>query len=319
MLKTLAISILIFVFAAFNSALAQDFARLQSDAIALGLENRLQVRTSVSLVADQVETQGQREFHYMKFSHPTNGSFQMIVSGPLGFAQSSRAYPVLFIVSGFQTGAQSVALVGDVGDRILVGYQYPFNADEILAEPNRLLEFFPRSIGQMVGIWSWLKVQKWAEAYKIDTLGVSLGSLLLPVSLRVAERVGFQARKTIFAFGGADFGSIVEYQVAQILARESANSAITASAEALKKVHLLVEGLTYPIKPRLHLAYLRGSFLVVRGLQDEVFPASSSEALVNLLPQPKTAVVLDSRHINVDTEDIIKATVQAIQEFINKP
>jgi hypothetical protein len=54
----------------------------------------------------------------------------------------------------------------------------------------------------------------------------------------------------------------------------------------------------------------------VRGLRDEVFPQESGELLESLLPEPKKFVHLDTKHINVDTYDIIDPTIKAIYSFL---
>lgn len=302
-MKSLKIFFLLFAYSLLSKAV--DLQKLKSDSVALLLSNQLQVRTPMTLSAENISIKDNREFHELTFSHPASGTAKILISGPVGFSQAGKVYPVLFVMSGFQTGAQSLALIGDPGEYVLVGYQYPYTAEEMLEAPERLSQSFILTIGQVVGLWKWLSTQAWADAKKISTLGVSLGSLFMPVSLRVAEFQKFTPYKVIFAFGGADVTSVIVQELSPRLP-ESARAGFSN----------LVENATNLIAPKTHLSYLKGSFLVIRGLRDEVFPKESGEQLENLLPQPKTIVHLDTKHINVDTYDIIQPTIKAIYSFL---
>lgn len=288
-----------------TNSLAIDLQKLKSDSVALLLSNQLQVSIPLTLSSDSSVVQNGRELHEITFSHPVSGLTKILISGPQGFSNNNQSYPVLFVMSGFQTGAQSLALIGNPGEYILIGYQYPYTAEEMLQSPDRLSQSFILTIGQVVGVWKWLSTQGWAQPQKISILGVSLGSLFMPVSLRVAEFQKFTASKVIFAFGGADVTSVIVQELSPRLP-ESARAGFTQ----------LVENATNLIAPKTHLRYLKGSFLVVRGLRDEVFPKESGELLESLLPTPKKIVHLDTKHINVDTYDIIEQTVSSIYSFL---
>lgn len=302
-MKILLIAISILVLSVKSFAI--DLQKLKSDSVALLLSNQLQAGTPLSLTADEVSQKNGRELHDVSFNHPISGTTKVLISGPQGFSSNGKKYPVLFVMSGFQTGAQSLALIGDAGEYVLIGYQYPYTADEMLAVPERLGQSFVLTIGQVVGVWKWLSNQSWAQTDKISTLGVSLGSLFMPVSLRVAAFQKFKAHKVIFAFGGADVTSVIVKELAPRLPEQARGG-----------FSQLVENATNLIAPKTHLSYLKGSFLVIRGLRDEVFPQESGELLESLLPEPKKFVHLDTKHINVDTYDIIDPTIKAIYSFL---
>lgn len=284
---------------------ALDLQKLKSDSVALLLSNQLQVSTDLAISSDNLVIKNGREEHEMTFSHPVSGVTKILINGPQGFSNNGQVYPVLFVMSGFQTGAQSLALIGNPGKYILVGYQYPYTDEEMLEVPERLSQSFILTVGQVVGVWKWLSLQPWAQPQKISTLGVSLGSLFMPVSLRVAEFHKFTADKVIFAFGGADVTSVITQELSPRLP-EAARAGFAQ----------IVENATNLMAPKTHLSYLRGSFLVIRGLRDEVFPKESGELLENLLPAPKKIIHLDTKHINIDTYDIIDATMSSINSFL---
>jgi hypothetical protein len=305
-MKIIKIFALMMIFA--SSAFSFDFNKFKSDAVAAALANEMNVHIPLTLISELIEFQNERELHHVIFSHPNSGITRILVSGPKGFWQSTRKYPVLFVISGFQTGTQSLALIGNPKDIVLVGYQYPATAEEMLAAPGRLTESIFQTIGQSVGIWQWFASQKWVADNKIYNLGVSLGGLFLPVSLRVAESQGFTSAKTVFAFSGAELTSVFENELGNRI------------PESLKAIfHQAVEVSTELLAPKIHLPYLKGKFMVVRGLQDTVFPKPSGEALEKLLPEPKTIVHLNAKHINVDTPDIIEPMLKAVQGFIEQP
>lgn len=305
-MKTIKIFVLILFIK--TSVFAFDLNKFKSDAAALALENELNVHIPLSLISDQIVPQQDREVHKIIFTHPYSGTCRILISGPKGFWQSTQKYPVLFVISGFQTGSQSLALIGNPKNIVLVGYNYPATAEEMLAAPEKLTQSVFQTIGQSVGVWKWLNSQTWVEVNKIYNLGVSLGSLFLPISLRVAESQKFVPTKTIFAFGGAEVNSVFEKEFGDripVLLKGPFHQAIEFSTEL--------------IAPKIHLPYLKGEFMVVRGLQDTVFPPESGKALERLLPEPKRIVHLEAKHINVDTLDIIASMLTAVQEFIQKP
>lgn len=299
------LKILVLIVAVSFSSQAIDLQKLKSDSVALILSNKLQVSTSLVSSSEALEIKDGRELREMTFEHPVSGKTKILISAPFGYATSGKSYPVLFIMSGFQTGAQSLALIGNPGDYILVGYQYPYTGEEMLEVPERLGQSFFLTIGQVVGIWKWLQKQVWAAQDKISILGVSLGSVFMPISLRVAQMQNFIPQKSIFAFGGADVTSVIEKELFSYLPKESRTF-----------FHQGIENATSLLAPKTHLPYLKGSFLIIRGLKDEVFPKESGELLEQLLPMPKKIIHLDTGHINVDTPHIIQATIKSILEFL---
>lgn len=302
-MKSLKVLVLLFVVSFFSEAI--DLNKLKSDSVALLLSNQLQASKALIPFAENRQIKSGREICELSFNHPVTGSTKILISAPQGYSISGKSYPVLFVMSGFQTGAQSLALIGNPGDFILIGYQYPYTGEEMLEAPEKLGQSLLLTIGQVVGVWKWLQKQNWVAQEKISILGVSLGSVFMPVSLRVAQMQNFIPQKSIFAFGGADVTSVIEKEFLPRLPKES---------HAL--FHQAIENATSFLAPKTHLPYLKGHFLVIRGLKDEVFPKESGELLEFLLPEPKKIVHLDTGHINVDTPHIIEPTIKSIYEFL---
>lgn len=280
---------------------AFDLNLMASDAAILALSEKFQAQERLQLVDEKIQIQSNREIHAYSFQQSRLGTARVLMSAPIGYRQTRL--PVLFVMAGFQTGMQSISFLQSPKDRILIGFEYPVTPDELLASPERFPESIQQSIGQAALLLAWLQEQPWVE--QVDTLGVSLGTLILPASLRLSETLGFRPHKSLFAFGGAEVASMFE---------SSFRGKIPDSV--LSPLVRLVEISTLPVAPKLHLPYLHGSFLVVRGLQDEVFTPQSGELLERLLPEPKKIAHLNTRHINTDQTEIIQQTVRVIEQFL---
>ena len=127
----------------------------------------------------------------------------------------SHPLPVLFILGGLETGFDSVKHVSDIGDNILVGYNWPLNSKlpkgiSILTESSNIYKGIYKSPGQIAKAIEWVSNQSWAKKEKISLLGFSIGAIASPAVQHIIENRGLtNIGWTVLAYGGTNIGQLV--------------------------------------------------------------------------------------------------------------
>ncbi len=256
---------------------------------------------SQDVTSDQIS-----DFVTMTMAYPDLPSFQVFLRGPRGFLQrTDHSLQVLFLATGFFTGADSTILLGAVPQTVFVGFNYPYGLAAITDDPAKILQTFRVTPGLMALSLKWVSQRGWLNSQKLFAMGVSLGGLFMPTALHIAQEMQVNVSHTIFAFTGSD--------LKQILAN---NLRDQVPPDVLKALVVLVPALNILNDPQLHLPFLHGSFLVVYADQDPIIPRTTSEALYSLLPEPKTQVILRGGHIDVDKPLLIEQTKEAILNWL---
>lgn len=233
-------------------------------------------------------------------------SVQLFLRGPAGFLTATDySYQTLFIASGFFTGASGVQLLGDIPKTVVIGYEYPYSTASILQDPAKLLHTFRVTAGQIALSLKWVTQQKWVKPNKTIAMGVSLGGLFLPTALHIAQEMNVSVSHVVFGFTGADLKAI--------LTNNLKDQVSTNIADSLSFVIPAVNALN---DPQLHLPYLKGQFLVVHAEQDQVIPREATEELFDLLPQPKSKIMLQGKHIDTTQTELIMQTKNAILSWL---
>ena len=205
----------------------------------------------------------------------------------------SHPLPVLFILGGLETGFDSVQHVSDIGDNILVGYNWPINSKlpkgiSILTESPSIYKGIYKSPGQIAKAIEWVSNQSWAEKEKISLLGFSIGAIASPAVQHIIENRGLtNIGWTVFAYGGTNIGQLV-------------NSNPNIKPRWAKPLFgWIIQLLFNPIDPKEHLEYISGNFLLINGKDDEFIPKESSSLMQKLTPSPKNIILLDGKHMGV--------------------
>ena len=249
-----------------------------------------------------------RELIEFVLHNSNSGETQILVSGPKGFTQSPNAFSTLFISAGFMSGQSTVGLVENPGDTILVGYQYPFDKHQIQADPSLLYKSMLLVPGQMALAISWLSKQSFVNTNKFHVMGVSLGSLLLPVTLRLNQMQNVIPTSTLLCFGGSEYGLVFDHVLSQIVKEKILRGALVNG----------LANLLAPYNPKLHLPHLQGPFFTLYAEEDQIFPKVASLEQFALLPEPKEMHWITGPHIDVDQPEQIAKTMELIKEFIAK-
>lgn len=259
--------------------------------------------------AVRIETVSQdllEDYVSVELKHERAGDIRLLMKGPRGFLSSgARSLRAMLLVSGFFTGQESVRLLGEIPGAVIVGFQYPYGADDFGRDPSKIAQFLRQSPAQIALALQWLASQPWAAPKGLIATGVSLGGLILPSALHLAQEMGVNVPRGVFVCTGAHLTPIIESNLRPYLGEDNARTAALGLAN-LTTLH----------DPKIHLPYLKGSFLSLRTDKDEVIPASSTLLLEELLPVV-TSVVLEGPHINPDQTRVIEQTRRTILRWLN--
>jgi hypothetical protein len=275
-----------------------------------GLGSAADVRASMPIASWVVTNEGVVDYVEATFLHRQLGEIRLFMRGPKDFwRRTDHSLRAIFLASGFSTGKSAVRLLGHDSQSVAIGFIYPTTIEDLKRDlwrtPTLTLDFLRRTPLQIAASLQWLSQLEWLRAKDLNAVGVSLGGIFLPVSLRITNSLGTFVDGSVLAFTGAHLSPILEYQLKNHLPRAT-----------LEKVLHLVNNLTALIDPKLHLPFLNGRFLTVRADQDQIFPLESSLILEGLLPQPKTISVVHGPHIAVDQPALIAATQAVIFRWL---
>jgi dienelactone hydrolase len=241
-------------------------------------------------------------------AHPKLGNMKVLLRGPRDFmTRTDRQLPTMFIASGLAAGKDTIRLLAAAAPIVFVGYEYPYNMEDVKRDPANFLKFLKQTPAQIAAIIQWVSEQGWASPNTVHAMGVSLGGLMLPSSLHIAQKIGVSIRGTILAYTGADVASVVD------------DSGAIVPKEIAHPVREAIRALSFLHDPRLHVPYLKGRFLSIRADRDQVFPASTSILLEQLMPQPKRIEVVSGKHIGRDDLELIAKTQAIVTDWLLRP
>ena len=261
---------------------------------------------AAALSGQRIQSERGYDLVEVTLDHPEAGQIKLLMKGPSGFInQTSRSLNCIFLVSGFFTGREAVKLMGDTGETVIVGLEYPYKLKDFVTKPENILQFVRQTPGQIALSLKYLSEQRWMDPQGLISMGVSLGGLFLPSGLHIAQMMGVEVPRSIFAFTGAHLTPIIEQSLEG-----------QVPSEVAQYIAYTFANLTTLHDPKLHLPRLDGSFLVIRADEDKTIPLASSQMLEDLLPEDKKVAVVHGPHINTDQTEVIRQTQEAIGRWL---
>ena len=310
MVESIEMKKLIFIFAislVYSISHADDFFTSKLAIYALMQNLKLSPSTTAQVEMQGITSDQGMDLVRLRLSSDEIPGAQIVMRGPTGFLQrSDYSYQVLFVTSGFLTGASSVMLLGEIPNTVVIGYEYPFTGEAMVSDPGKLLQTFRLTAGQIALSLKWVTEQSWANPNRTIAMGVSLGGIFLPMSLHIAQEMNVSVSHVIFGYTGSDIESILVNNLKGQVPEDFLNALISATPV----VNVIND-------PKLHLPYLKGRFFVIQSEQDQVIPRVSTEQLYSLLPNPKVKIMLQGPHIDTTQGDLILQTKEAILKWLN--
>jgi len=237
------------------------------------------------------------------------GEIKIAVSFPRMLNETSL--PILFILGGIETGLKSVKHVSNIGNNILVGFEWPINkksmkGKNILYNVVNLYYSINNSPGQVAAALEWVDDQPWSSN-KISLLGFSIGAIAAPSVQNLIQNKGNLSIKwTVLAYGGTNLHKLV-------------NSNPYIKPLWLKPILGWVTQLFFnSIDPKEHLKDISGNFLIINGKNDNLIPEYSSLKFQTLAPYPKKIILLEGGHMGVgkDQKKLLKTIIKETKSWL---
>ena len=269
----------------------------------------LDIKGTIINLEETDSNHNSRKIKKVKLLHSYLKDINLVISFPEN--HSKEALPVLFILGGVETGLESVKHVSDIGNNILVGFDWSISdndleSKEIIANLNGLFKKIFNSPKQVAVAIEWVSKQNWAED-RISLLGFSIGSIVAPSVQRLLEnRKNVKVKFTVLAYGGANIGLLI-------------NRNPYIKPKWLKPfLGWLIQIIFNPIDPKENLPYIKGNFLIINGKQDNLIPLKSSLLMQELTPLPKKIILLEGEHMGVGKhqEELLKNITEKTKKWL---
>ena len=218
--------------------------------------------------------------------------------------------PVLIVLGGHRTGSDAVDLFGDVGDRVVVGVDYPYEGPEKVRGTGQILKTIPLARQAMLDTvpavslaLDWILTQPWADEDRVIVVGASLG---VPFATTAAAR-DQRIRGAMLVHGAADNRLWLEAQ----LARRVDTQALHYPLSVL--LHWIAYGPAMDTSQRIGAIAPR-PVVIIGARNDERTPAGQTELLFQLAGEPKRLRFTDGAHVEPDRNEIIEALLGIADE-----
>ena len=271
--------------------------------------NFLDIKGSVINSEEREFYHNSRKIKKVKLLHSYLGDINLAISFPQNY--SKEILPVLFILGGLETGLKSVKYVSDIGNNIIVGFDWPIkdydlDSKEFILDLNRFFKKIFNSPKQAAVAIEWVSKQNWTED-KISILGFSIGAIVAPSVQRLLEnRKNVKIKFTVLAYGGTNIGLLI-------------NKNPYIKPKWLKPfLGWVIQIIFNPIDPKENLPHISGNFLIINGKEDNLIPLESSLSMQKLTPLPKKIILLDGEHMGIGKQQkkLLNTIIEKIREWL---
>lgn len=232
-------------------------------------------------------------------------SFRVIRNGVV-----DTPLPVLVILGGHRTGSDAVDLFGDVGDRAVVGVDYPYDGPEKARGLMAIARTIPLARQAFLDttpaislIFDWLVEQDWADRNKMVVIGASLGVPFAAAAAARDERIS----GVMLVHGAADNRLWFQVQVARRIDAEFLHYPLATV------LNWLAYGPVFDTGKHIALVSPR-PVLIVGARHDERAPPGQTEVLFDAAHDPKRLRWTEGRHVQPGRTEIIAELLRIAEE-----
>lgn len=224
--------------------------------------------------------------------------------------RSTSPSPVLLVLGGHRTGSDAVDLFGDVGQRVVIGIDYPYDGPEKVRGVGQSLAAIPSArrafldtVPAVSLVLDWVIQQPWADRSRLVLIGASLGVPFAATSAALEPRIA----GVLLVHGAADNRLWLEAQIARRIDTRALHYPLSVL------LHWLAYGPVHDTPE--HVAAISPRPLVIIGArEDERTPTGQTELLYALAGEPKRLRWTDGEHIEPDRPAIIAELLQIADE-----
>lgn len=225
-------------------------------------------------------------------------------------AKTAAPLPVLLILGGHRTGANAVDLFSDVGQRAIIGFDYPYDGPEKVDGVIPIARTIPLArqaildtIPAVSLILDWLVAQAWVDKKRIVIVGASLG---VPFAASAAARDG-RIAGVMLVHGAADTRLWLEVQVARRIDTEFLHYPMATV------LYWLAYGPLFDTHK--HVATISPRpVLIVGARDDERTPAGQAKFLFDAAREPKRLRYTEGQHIQPNRKAIVAELLRTADE-----
>ena len=251
----------------------------------------------------------ERTYRHIVLTAEYLGNIEAFISEPKVIP--AEGLPVVIIMGGLEVDVDIFRLISDPGENIYVIFKYPYTP-EYWHEGTPIVEIpvIRKSVlsvpSQVLSLHEWVSKQPWAEKERVTFAGFSLGAMFLPAVYHLAESRNVVLSPAVIAYAGADISDLLYTNMGKI---DSPWRTFGA---------WLGETAIYGMEPARHLPYMKNEFLLINGTRDHQVSRYSWEKLHQLIPQPKTLVILDEGHMHPRKPELTKKLVKISREWLRE-
>ncbi len=218
--------------------------------------------------------------------------------------------PVLVVLGGHRTGSDAVDLFGDVGDRAVIGVDYPYHGPEKVKGMMPIVKTVPLARHAFLDITpaisliiDWLVEQAWVDQNRMVVIGASLG---VPFAAAAAAR-DKRITGIMLVHGAADNRLWFQVQVARRIDAEILHYPLATV------LNWLAYGPIFDTNKHIATVSPR-PVLVIGARHDERTPAGQTESLFNAAHNPKRLRWTEGQHIRPDRNEVIEELLRIAAE-----
>ncbi|MEL7184996.1 MAG: prolyl oligopeptidase family serine peptidase [Pseudomonadota bacterium] len=225
-------------------------------------------------------------------------------------ADTNEPRPVIVVLGGHRTGRDAVDLFGDVGDRAVVGVDYPYNGPEKVKGFLQTVTTIPAArqafldtVPAIQLTLDWLVEQTWVDTENIILIGASLGA---PFASAVAHR-DTRISSLILVHAAADNRLWAEVQVARRVDTEALHYPVGTI------VYWLAYGPIFDTSEHIAKVAPR-PVLIIAARDDERTPADQAQLLFDAAGEPRRLRYTDGKHVQPNRPGVVAELLQIANE-----
>jgi pimeloyl-ACP methyl ester carboxylesterase len=217
--------------------------------------------------------------------------------------------PVIIVLGGLEIGRKSLSYIPTQRQNILISYQYPYSprywydGTKLFQIPQirRAALLVP---AQVEALARWAEQQPWSGRKRISILGYSFGAFFVPAVYHLAEVHELPLGPAVMAYGGVN--------IYRLLLKSMKN----LSYIPRHFIAWFAATAIYPLEPALHVSYLKQDCLLINGRNDHQIPDNSWKTLHELVPKPKTVIILDAGHMHPGKLELTLKVVDLSRQWL---
>ena len=228
-------------------------------------------------------------------------------------SETDTQLPVLIVLGGHRTGSDAVELFGDVGNRSIVGVDYPYDGPDSVKGAIPIARTIPLVRQAFLDttpavslILDWLVKQSWVDTKKIIIVGASLG---VPFAATAASRDS-RISALMLVHGAADNRLWLQAQVARRIETEILHYPLSTI------LYWLAYGPVFDTSKHIATVSPR-PVLIVGARDDERTPAGQAELLFDSARDPKRLRFTHGQHVQPDRQEIVAELLQIADEELS--